>query len=65
MAIKDALGQAIKEENHAEILRIVDILRANGRNYAHIREIVQQVSNLDARDWDALLYECESESEAP
>jgi hypothetical protein len=60
MKMIDALREAIEARDLVRLERLVDVLRTKGLDYEGIRRMAQKAIDIDAREWDALLYEMEA-----
>lgn len=61
---KTVLADAIRDKNIKQIARLADYARSTGMNYKQLQERACAVGNIDANEWESLLFEADmAESE--
>jgi len=55
-----SLAEAIKARDIARIGRLCDHARTCGMNYGELAQLACAAGGLDAADWEALLYVCDT-----
>ena len=61
MTVKEGLVRAVRERNGVAAGRIADRLRYLGMDYNGIFALARKWTGVDAPDWEALMYEADSE----